>query len=810
MSMNTSSAFASGGSSTFASTTAASALDKLTATKQKLLLTSLMIFCTHIVHQYGMVKNSGSFLLPSRGSRSRAGAGLAGGGLPGTSLPTSDSTTAAGGKNLQVEAAAAAIASATANGVASAVTTTAQAKTIVGEIQNNVAPGGASAATSTLGGTTAAPGSSSVAATASTTPVPSEQEPPGAAPEMNKPKPPTTATNGDFLNTFWTGNNDKCYRDLLEFCTECERTTPNSPQRKLCCQISNPDSSDQEDRCNIRTAPKSKCNDLAYNHHLHGGVQAIARPSIPQRVSANFRGNNPAVNTARSNPQLSSLRPNRLVPPTQSFSPAFASTGDKQLHDSSGKRVGGAAKPSSRSTTNVIPSSSTAHYAYPRQKQPRGKRLLATEEEAGFQFQLNEDEQEQQGQPDDIIRASSSRSFTSSQKSKNRPPARLHGHLDGNEIFDINTPGAMEFLYSEAFDYNPLRFLAEDLDFSFSADRHDKRSLYNIGDSKTNSTSSTSSRLLQINGAQSFVYGREKFYCLIFLGGRQFLNYNYEEPKPDSNLPKLKIFENFYSKGQLNAAKVSMAQCKEFYSLKGENHLEPDVHVCLDTFKKPLGNFNTKLDQVTCNVISIGIARNWIFEHSVLERGCKVWSFDPTMAVSNTQLGSDPATYQRLPQILSSQTKRHPTRHWFYSVAIGTTMGQGGGGQGGWESTSVYNHRGAGFRYSTVTLRHMIEQIAKLPKDQNLHVLRMDVEGAEVPVLMSWLNDNGIFNRIDQLLMEIHVFKKGPNTDFPAMHKALVSAVGKYMDPFWINKNGHSPAVYEVGFLNRDRFRTGR
>ena len=42
--------------------------------------------------------------------------------------------------------------------------------------------------------------------------------------------------------------------------------------------------------------------------------------------------------------------------------------------------------------------------------------------------------------------------------------------------------------------------------------------------------------------------------------------------------------------------------CKKYHVLKGENSKEPDVRICLDNIKPP------------CNVISVGIAYNFIFD----------------------------------------------------------------------------------------------------------------------------------------------------------------------------------------------------
>ena len=55
-----------------------------------------------------------------------------------------------------------------------------------------------------------------------------------------------------------------------------------------------------------------------------------------------------------------------------------------------------------------------------------------------------------------------------------------------------------------------------------------------------------------------------------------------------------------------------------------------------------------------CNVISIGIAYNFLFDDFTLGRGCRVWSYDPSMR---------PGNY-----------KRHKN-HEFFNVDIGSFDG---------------------------------------------------------------------------------------------------------------------------------------
>ena len=84
-----------------------------------------------------------------------------------------------------------------------------------------------------------------------------------------------------------------------------------------------------------------------------------------------------------------------------------------------------------------------------------------------------------------------------------------------------------------------------------------------------------------------------------------------------------------------------MRGCAQWKTLVGENRLEPEVRICLDDIRPP------------CNVLSIGIDYNFIFDDFMLTQGCTVWSFDPSMKKS-----------------LHGNYARHPN-HRFFHVGIG-------------------------------------------------------------------------------------------------------------------------------------------
>ncbi|CAD7943090.1 unnamed protein product [Amoebophrya sp. A25] len=571
----------------------------------------------------------------------------------------------------------------------------------------------------------------------------------------NPPAKVAVSTPVNFASTWWTGDNEDCYQQLISFCTLCSSATPGSEARRICCKISNPDSAYSEENCNIRGASKSKCNDLLYWHGRFGGRTPVTRSSSTSAILAEARGSG------------NTLSENRLFPRTRSSSRSGRSYGRSSSLETGARYAGNIRPYGARGTTTtssgggLARSSSTSPYA----TSPR--RL----DDLDF------------GPANAHVRKE-----TSQAQLEDEPTTRTNTETFGT----IDEPGVADFL-NENFPgpHAALRWLAE--------------------------SSSAMASPRQLEGA-NIAWGREKFYCLVFLGGRNFPSDYFGEAKEDTRTQLAPIVRSYFAPTQMQAAQTQLARCRGSINLVGENANEPDVHVCLDTIPKikgetgeVFGDFSTPLEKVQCNVVSIGIAQNWIFEHSMLEKGCRVWSFDPTMPVRDGNIPADNLqAYRNLPKILSRHTKRHPTRHQFYSTAIGSIQGAtNNGGVDSYESTAVYAR--GGLRYQSVTLRHIIEKIAKIDR---IHVLRMDVEGAEAPILRSWAQElmpsdgTSIFSRIDQLLMEVHVFRKSPGTDFPAIHRALVDSVGRWMDPFWINKNGHSPAVYEVGYLN-NRFKTG-
>jgi len=179
-----------------------------------------------------------------------------------------------------------------------------------------------------------------------------------------------------------------------------------------------------------------------------------------------------------------------------------------------------------------------------------------------------------------------------------------------------------------------------------------------------------------------------------------------------------------------------------------------------------------------CVVYSIGIANNWLFDDLMLSKGCHVFSFDPTM---------------------SGDHKRHPERHTFEPIGIGaaTKLETRGGA-----STANYGGRA---RYRVETLADMM---ARHGHDA-VTVLRMDVEGAEWDVLAEWLESGALLRIVDQLLLEIHLYR--PRGDAGKLHDLLAKMRdAARWDLFWTARNrwddhrlhGDMTRVHELGFIS--------
>ena len=128
--------------------------------------------------------------------------------------------------------------------------------------------------------------------------------------------------------------------------------------------------------------------------------------------------------------------------------------------------------------------------------------------------------------------------------------------------------------------------------------------------------------------------------------------------------------------------------CKKFHTLKGENAKEPDLRICLDDIKPP------------CNVISVGIAYNFIFDDFMLKQGCRVWSYDPSMK---------PGDYKR------------DKLHKFLPIGIGAKDSLNG------DMSTLYKSNHGRKSIQVKTLDTMMKDMGI----DYVDVVRIDTEGAE-------------------------------------------------------------------------------
>lgn len=197
------------------------------------------------------------------------------------------------------------------------------------------------------------------------------------------------------------------------------------------------------------------------------------------------------------------------------------------------------------------------------------------------------------------------------------------------------------------------------------------------------------------------------------------------------------------------------ALCANTHILKGENSKEPDVHICLDNIHPP------------CIVYSFGIAYNWIFDDFMIDQGCHVFSFDPSMTLG--------------------KHKRHKN-HLFEPIGIGPKSGTHTG------KSTLYGDK---TKYEVLSLQDMMKQY----DHEHIDMIRMDVESAEWNVLQQWTQDN-LWQHIDQLLLEIHMYgdqymhaETLMNIPMPLFHTAK---------NLWNNHRVFKDMtqVYEVGFMS--------
>lgn len=201
-------------------------------------------------------------------------------------------------------------------------------------------------------------------------------------------------------------------------------------------------------------------------------------------------------------------------------------------------------------------------------------------------------------------------------------------------------------------------------------------------------------------------------------------------------------------------------KCKKIHTIRPSHKipLDPLTHVCLDTLEQK----QKRLQQ--CFVVSIGIDNVWTFDDLMLKQGCTVYSLDPSMG-----------------QNINDRFTRHKERHKFLSKGIGVVDSAGAQQK----LTAFQQTYRIPSRFPTVTLESLMKEMGT----DRLDVVRMDCEGAEWPVLEAWASA-GLLDKIDQLLLEIHMDRANLPQELSTMSKML-----EHDNIMWSARNLYSPQV---------------
>eukprot|EP01063_Lacrimia_lanifica_P020446 TRINITY_DN2774_c0_g2_i6.p1 TRINITY_DN2774_c0_g2~~TRINITY_DN2774_c0_g2_i6.p1 ORF type:complete len:577 (+),score=158.20 TRINITY_DN2774_c0_g2_i6:222-1733(+) len=171
--------------------------------------------------------------------------------------------------------------------------------------------------------------------------------------------------------------------------------------------------------------------------------------------------------------------------------------------------------------------------------------------------------------------------------------------------------------------------------------------------------------------------------------------------------------------------RMQMARtCRRALFYAGETHGEPVVEICLD------GNAL----RGDCTVFSVGIAYNFVFDDMMHDRGCRVYSFDPSMKMEETVRRTDPISV-------------------FQPIGIA--------GYDGVEKTSGTFFNIPNVRPPPYEVRRL-ETLMEMHGVAKIDLLRMDTEGAEWGILGEW-NAKGTWSLFDQLSLEVHI-ERGHST----------------------------------------------
>lgn len=180
----------------------------------------------------------------------------------------------------------------------------------------------------------------------------------------------------------------------------------------------------------------------------------------------------------------------------------------------------------------------------------------------------------------------------------------------------------------------------------------------------------------------------------------------------------------------------------------------------------------------TSTIYSFGVGEDASFDQSLIEcYGCTCHAFDPTP--------KSIAWVQR--NIHTSQFVFHP---WALADSDGTLRLYPPKNPSH-VSASLFklsDKNGEYFDAECYTLQNIMARLGH----ESVSVLKMDIEGAEYPVIAN-LIETGAIDRIDQLLIEFHHWQ--PEIGIDPTQKALASLEAAGLKVHWVSKGG-----YEVLF----------
>ncbi|XP_070571972.1 probable methyltransferase-like protein 24 [Ptychodera flava] len=253
--------------------------------------------------------------------------------------------------------------------------------------------------------------------------------------------------------------------------------------------------------------------------------------------------------------------------------------------------------------------------------------------------------------------------------------------------------------------------------------------------------------------------------------------------KEISRIPPENLFQDVFD--VITSEQIAGAMFKyaltPTYACKSEFHMGHDPpadggwDVCLD-----VGVTSKK-----CIIYSFGISDDWSFDEDAVKYGCDVYSFDPTIGLSDHQRNE---------------------HHWFYNMGL-------------WhENTERYFESKA--KNGTLIKNHWVCRTVDYIRDMLKHgdrpidMLKMDIEGTEHTVFPQML-ESGILNHVKQFSFELHMGVGETKQRRWHLYQALEKLMKSYDFKLWkVHPNeavqlkdfgayaGMHPCCHELSWVN--------